>query len=58
MEEQIFLNENDTAEAKSYNSHHGPTYRVKICTKKNGTHVNSSKRTYSNHTKSDNLYTN
>lgn len=44
------------AEAKTYNPHHGPTYKVKGYTKKNGTHVNTYKRTKANHTTRDNLY--
>jgi hypothetical protein len=45
-----------TAEAKTYNPHHGPTYKVKSYTTKKGTHVQPYKRTKANHTKSDNLY--
>jgi hypothetical protein len=44
------------AEARSYNSHHGPTYKVNGYTKKNGTHVAPYQRTKPNHTKLDNLY--
>jgi uncharacterized membrane protein len=45
------------ADAKRhYNPHHGPTYRVKNYTKKNGTHVRSHLKTHANHTKRDNLY--
>lgn len=44
------------AEAKSYNPHHAPTYKVKGYTKKNGTYVRPYYRTKANYTKSDNLY--
>lgn len=44
------------ASAKKYNPKHGPTHKVSGYTKKNGTHVDSYKRTKANNTKSDNLY--